>query len=329
MKKYIIMATVAMAMLFASCKNEDFGILRSVNFKINPYGVISGFDYEVNDGELESFDTDYKLRVHLFVYDEMGYLQGSDVGFLTNYQSIMNSTLELPEGKYTAVAITDVVQYNGSVTFKYWTIAGTDRLSDLKVTDAGYIGLKYKILGISNYDFEVKEGSVDHTIHVQPAGALILVVEKNIHYYSNVVMYELDMNKTSDFCTFNSNGSYEVAIENNGGDFDWRLGYFEPIEHPNSNALYGYYFVLPLGRTSFQWYCKTSDDTWYYAGDEMSANIKVGEEYLSYLELGSHVITNMEVVNGGKAFNPLTDVEESILNLQDKVSQVENPQPFN
>jgi hypothetical protein len=302
-----------------------------VNFKVNPYGVISDFDYEVNEGELESFDTDYKLRVNLFVYDEMGYLKGSDVQFLTNYQSIMNSTLELPEGKYTAIAITDVVQYNGGIKFKYWDINGTDRLTDLKVKDAGYIGGKYKILGISNYDFEVEEGSLDHIIRVKPAGSLILVVEKNIHYFTSMVLYELEMNKTSDFCTFNSNGSYEVAIENNGGDYDWRLGYFEPENHPSSNALYNYYFVLPLGRTSFQWYCKASDGTWYYVGDEMSANIKFGEEYLSYLELGSNIITEMEVVNGGKAA-PLTGIEKSILNLQDqasKVSKVENPQPFN
>lgn len=328
MKKHIIIfATIAMAALFVSCKNKDIQISRTVNFKVNPYEVISGFDYEVNAGELESFDSDYKLRVHLLVYDNLGYLVATDVQYLTNYQSIMNSSLELADGEYTAVAITDVVEYNGSVTFNFWTITGTERLSDLKVADAGYIGGKYKILGATNYHFDVREGSIDHTIRVQPAGALILVAALNIHYYNTVVMYELDMNKTSDFCTFNSDGSYEVAIENNGGDFDWRLCYFEP-NSLTGDVCYGYYFVLPLGHTSFQWYCKTNDGTWYYAGDEMSANIKFGEEYLAYMELGSDIDVEMLLVNGSKAVELPMGVKMPVQNWCDrhnKTTQVENP----
>jgi hypothetical protein len=327
MKKYIIMATVAVAMLFVSCKNEDIKVSRNVNFKINPYEVISGFDYEVEEGELESFSSDYKLRIHLLVYDESGFLQGTDVQFLTNYQSLMNSTVALTEGKYTAVAISDVVKYDGSsITMNYWDITGTDRLSDLKVADAGYIGGKYKILGISNYDFEVKEGSVDHTIHVKPAGALILRFAWNIHYY-NIEEYELDMNKTSDFCTFNNDGTYEVAIENHGGDYDWRLCYFDPKDYSDYNGCYGYYFVLPLGRTSFQWYGK-SDNSWYYVGDEMSANIKFGEEYLAYLELGSDIIATMELVNGTKAVSLPVNAKEAVQIQYGNESNVENPQPL-
>jgi hypothetical protein len=326
MKKYIIMATVAMAMLFASCKNEDIKVSRNVNFKVNPYEVISGFDFEISEGELESFSTNYKLRVHLLAYDEYGFLQAHDVQYLTNYQSIMNSTLILNDGKYTAVAITDVVQYDEGVTFKYWDITGMDRLSDLKVTDQGYIGLQYKILGISNYAFEVKEGSVDHTIRVQPAGALILVFLDNMHYYSNMVRYQLDMSKSSDYCTFNSDGSYEVAIENNGGDYDWRLDYFEPEDYPSYNAVYDYCFVLPLGRTNFRWFAKDKTDTWYYAGGELSANIKIGEEYAAYLGLGDEVTAYMELVNGGKAANLPMNAEETTQVHYGKVSDIVNPQ---
>lgn len=330
MKRHIIWCMALVALIFTACKNEDITVSRSVNFKINPYEVISGFNFEVNAGELESFSSDYKLRVHLLVYNENGFLQASDVQYLTNYQSIMNSTLNLPEGNYTAVAITDVVEYNDGVTFQFWEITDTERIAELKVTDAGYIGLKYKILGITNYDFTVKQGNIDHTIRVQPAGALMLMYATNVHYFDdlNIIRYQLDMNKSSDFCTFNNDGSYEVAVENNGGSYDWRLCYFDPADY--NNAVYAYYFVLPLGITSFQWYCKDSGGSWYYAGDEMSVNIKYGEEYLIYLELGSEIITKIEVVNdGSKAINLPSKVQEAMQkSLVDKNSQVENPQPL-
>ena len=300
MKRNIVWAALSMVLLFASCKNENLEMQRKVNFEVDPHEVISGFTYEMSEDVLESFSPDYKLRVHLLVYDEMGYLVASNVDYLSNYQGIMNASAVLWDGKYTAVAITDVVKYDGGVTSNYWRIAATDRLSDLKVSDAGNDGGKYKILGISDYHFNVREGSVDHTIQVKPAGALFLVRSINIHYYNTVERYKLGMNKSADYCTFNSDGNFAVAVENGGDNYKWQLGYFEPQEYVGFNECYYYDFVLPQGRTAFQWLGKTDNNTWHYAGDKMSANISSGQEYLVRFELGNDIKVQMELVNGGK-----------------------------
>lgn len=301
MKRNIVLAVLLVTLLFASCKNEDIALQRKVNFTVNPSEVISGFTYEVNEGELESFGSNHKLRIHLLVYDEMGLLVDGNTQYLTNYQEIMNSSFLLCDGEYTVVAITDVVKFDGGVTSNYWNITEIDRLSSLIVSDAGNLGGKDKILGISNYHCNVKEGWVDHTIHVKPAGALFAVKSSNIHYYNTVLRYKLGMNKNSDYCTFNSDGSSVVAVENGGENYEWHSGCFDPQDYNSSNECHYYHFVLPLGRTAFQWMGKTEDSIWRYAGDNMSADIGLGEEYLVRFELGSDINAQMELVNGGKA----------------------------
>ena len=300
MKRNIVLTVLSMVLFFASCKNDNLDVQRKVNFEVNPHEVISGFTYEMGEGELESFNSSYKLQIHLLIYDEMGYLKASDVDYLPNYQGILKSSLVLEDGEYTAVAITDVVKYDGGVISNYWNITETHRLSDLKVSDVGNKDGKYKILGISNYHFNVGEGSADHIIRVKPAGALILVRSLNIHYYNTVEMYKLGMNKSSDCCTFNSDGSYAVTVENGGDNYEWHLGCFEPQEYVGFNEYYYYDFVLPHGKTNFQWLGKTNENTWHYAGDKMTANISSGQEYLVRFELGSDIKVQMDIVNGGK-----------------------------
>ena len=54
MKKYMIMCMAVVALLFASCKNEDISISREVNFEVNPYKVISEFSqHQVNDDDFD------------------------------------------------------------------------------------------------------------------------------------------------------------------------------------------------------------------------------------------------------------------------------------
>ena len=69
MKKYMIMCMAIVALLFASCKNEDISISREVSFEVNPYGVISDFvNHQVHEDDFDFLSGDW-LRVHLFVYD--------------------------------------------------------------------------------------------------------------------------------------------------------------------------------------------------------------------------------------------------------------------
>ena len=104
MKRNIVLTALSMVLLFASCKNDNLDVQRKVNFEVNPHEVISGFTYEMGEGELESFSSSYKLQIHLLIYDEMGYLKASDVDYLPNYQGILKSSLVLEDGEYTLQA---------------------------------------------------------------------------------------------------------------------------------------------------------------------------------------------------------------------------------
>ena len=69
MKKFISLLVIAIVAILSSCSNEDITISKTVNFTVNPATVVSSFSScEENPGELESFDTDCKLNVKLFVY---------------------------------------------------------------------------------------------------------------------------------------------------------------------------------------------------------------------------------------------------------------------
>ena len=93
MKKILYSLIAVLAMVMSSCSNDDIEITRAISVKVNPSGVIAPFTYEINDGELESFSTKYKLRVHTFAYNEKGLLVAQDIQYLKNYASIANCNL--------------------------------------------------------------------------------------------------------------------------------------------------------------------------------------------------------------------------------------------
>lgn len=74
MKKHIYLFVTLAALLLASCKNEDISISREVSFEVNPYTVIKDFlKHQVYEDDLETFYSNDKLRVHLYVYDAGGH----------------------------------------------------------------------------------------------------------------------------------------------------------------------------------------------------------------------------------------------------------------
>ena len=198
MKKYILLMFVFVAVL-TSCTNDDITISYATNFKINPATVITPFTFEMNPGELESFGSDHRLRVRLLTYNSEGLLVQENVEYFTNYATLMSCSQNLPDGNYIAIAITDVVSYEGNnVALEYWELSDHDKLAETRIDDNGYIGLQYKILGISKTNFTINgKSNNDISINVSPAGALIFVWYQNIHAFSDVETYGLAKSKTT------------------------------------------------------------------------------------------------------------------------------------
>lgn len=300
MKKYVFMMAVCLAIL-SSCTNEEITIGNVVTMKVDPSGVISPFAYEINPGELEGLDEPYKLRIRILVYDENGQLKASDTQYLANYSNIMISSLDLPKGDYTAIAITDVVKLSGSdIEFEYWNLSGENVLSQLKVTDAGYIGSNYKVLGVGKQNIKVDDSHDDIVMRCSPAGAICLVCYYNIHAFDDVEKYGVLMTKSSESISYNRFGDYEVSVDNSGGDFDWWLSNLEPDNY-TSQSIYGYYFVLPMNRVTLQFVADTADDR-YWLGQKTTMSFEAGKQYLMELTLNNDA-------NGGitSQFMEITD----------------------
>lgn len=301
MKKYIIVM-FAIITTFTSCTNDDITISHTTNFKINPSTVIAPFTWEWQAGDLESFDTDFQLRIRLLVYNSDGILQKEDAQYFTNYSVMMNSSIALPKGIYTAIAITDIIKKGSD--FEYWTLKDYQKLADTHIDDAGYIGGKNKILGISKSNVTIDDQSPnDISINVQPVGSIFFVWYRNIHTFNDVTRYILSCAKTAESCIFSTDGSYSIAAENNNGSYDWRISYIDVEDHSQYSGIYSYYYVLPVSNLNLKFqYASSSESGNQDITSVITINPKAGEEWAFILNLkdednDNRITYNYELVN--------------------------------
>ena len=289
MKKYILLSAIAIAAVFTSCSNDEVEVSQGIAVKVDPSNVIAPFTYEIKAGELESFGTSYKLRTRVLAYNDQGLLAANATDYLTNYASIMNSTLYVPAGKYTLIAITDVVEYkNATPSLEYWTMTGEDNINTLKLSDAGYIGGKNKILGVTSKNVSVSSGSEAFTLNPQAAGALLLIEYLDIHQFSDVTEYKVQANRACDFLTFNSTGQYITTPENKNNQYNWRLTYINPQESSfaSINSTYRYSFSFPMNNVSYRYVYSTSSVTDEAITPDLTIySLKAGDEYVFILDL--------------------------------------------
>lgn len=297
MKKYMIMCMAVVALLFASCKNEDISISRLVSFDVNPYEVINDFvNNEVNSGDLEKPGSGYSIRVNLFVYNSRGDLEESRVKYVSNYRETVDVSIELADGNYTVIATTDVVEYNGTVNFEYWNFSGMDRLSELKITDAGYLGSDVKILGIGHKKITVESGKTTCHVDLEPAGALVIAQVWDIAHYSIVDVYDLLTKKSSVNCSFSSDGSYTLNSEE-ATFYRWYVKRFYPANFSTYGG-YGYQFLAYKGNSHFIWEAEINDGSTLEMTGDMALNIETGKTYQFVLDLGEGTYYFGEVNNG-------------------------------
>ena len=282
MKKHVVLCLAVMALWMASCKNEDISISREVSFEVNPYDVVRGFaTYEVSSGDIAGMYTGDKLRVNLLVYDEKGDLVASGLQLFDDYSSTMTYTTELADGNYTVIAISEVKDGRGE-DYDNWKITGTTRLTDLKITDQGFIGLNDKILGIGHSIVSVGAGQTTHSIPMEPAGALLIVNDNYIHYWNDVYRYMVLSDKSSNSCTFNANGTYNTFVDDSPLSYDWIQHSIRPGDY-SGNVYYTYHFVLPLGNTNVVWVADAYNEEGtlerLLLDDPISYDVKSGKVY--------------------------------------------------
>lgn len=284
MKKNLFAFLALLSGIITSCTNDDIDVTHATTIKVNPSGVIAPFNYEYNAGELESFESNFKLRVRVLAYDEQGILCSQDVQFLSNYASLANCNLSLSNGTHRVIAITDVINTSaGTKVPEYWSLSGIGNLSTTRLKDLGYIGGTYKILGIASKLINITDGENSFTLNPEPAGALCFVMMQNMLHYTGITEFDIDMNRASDFLEFNNYGVFTPSIENHNGEYDWVLCSFDRNE--SSNGLYNYFFVLPMKNVSFRASVLQNDSWQTNIAPEHTINLEAGIEYGIYLNL--------------------------------------------
>lgn len=298
MKKSISILAIALVAILFSCSNDDIKISRTVNFTLNPSTVVEPFVEKYayiltnvlgsNKGELESFNTNYKLRVRLYVYDKNGELIKAASGDFSNYDVKLKESAFLPVGSYTAIAVSDI--YRPSDGFEYWALSGQSQLATLKIVDTGYFGDSRTILGVTKQTFIVNDTGLDVNIDIKPAGALCLVLYTNIFTFSDVTEYELSVNKFQNSIAFDSNGDYSISTENHNGKFDWRISSVELAEI--DKAVYSsarrWATQLPMNNVGvcFSYWTENSTES-MQLGKGSTYDIKAGNGYFNWLYLDS------------------------------------------
>ncbi len=282
--KKITFAFFALIGILTSCTNDDIEITHATTIKVNPSGVVAPFNVELKAGELESFGSEYKLRVRVLAYNEQGILCSQDEQYLTNYAGLANCNLSLSNGTFRVVAITDVVnKKSGAKVPEYWTLSGIESISTTRLTDTGYTGGSYKILGVASKSVNITDGDNLYTLNPEPVGALCLVLMRNMLHYSGITQFDIDMNRTSDFLEFSNDGTFTPSIENHNGNFDWILCSFDRDD--SWNSLYNYYFVLPMKNVSFRASVLQNDSWLTEIAREQTINLEAGVEYGIVLDL--------------------------------------------
>lgn len=287
MKKYMIMCMAVVALLFASCKNEDISISREVSLEVTPHEVINKWiPYVLSESSLAELSSNNLLRINLLVYGQNGDLIASDVRMLKDYTENMVTTLELADGEYTVVAISDVVENGRDLC---WTVKGTERLSTLMIEKIStVITNEEAIVGIGNAKITVDANHSSHHVEMLPAGALVIVKDDKMTYWEGVVSLSyLYSTKNNDSYTFNDNATYVPNADENS-TFQYRIHYNFP-EWMQPNTIYWeYHFIQPFGNTTFQWRLLVNNDEG--GTDEMvhettyQANIKEMHVYEFYFD---------------------------------------------
>lgn len=291
MKKLLSLFAAVVAVMLSSCSNDDIPMASAVTVKVDPSTVVSSFvESEVADLTTFTEDSGAKLRIRLLVYDEQGKFVTSEYVFSQDYLHIKNFNLNLPEGKYTMVAVTDVVGNDG---FEIYKLDGQDKLSTLTLTyvqdnDFG----KFSILGLTVEKQDISSSNRVFSIKVKPAGALITCYIANWNDCTNhfdsdgdrldIVSYgclskssngQLSLDKSGDFMFSNK-------VPTPGYYFSW--GWFERDEQ-YQNA-YHYTFKFCEENVLVLWRGVTSKDQ-VIDFKAKTVNIELGKHYRFELDM--------------------------------------------
>ena len=301
MKKIFSTLSLLAIILLAgtSCSNDEIEINDSqLTFTINLSNVMKYDGMDIIENFVGSsavsylkevpVDDGYHLRVRNLVYDKNGILRKQTEDFASSYNQIIQPKLLLPEGKYTVITLTDIVEKNsnGKVGFHYWDVKDSTLLGNTRLVPTGYFG-RLQSLGFAKTELQVG-GSLIQEVKPSPVGSMVYVRYKNIKDFkiNNKVMSYLEVNTKHDLQYFYFDTNKKLtALEEKSDTYDWRFEYIKPINYTNSNSksIYDFSFIIGCENHPVGFYAKNESGTSIrftgHGTQELTCNFKSGVMY--------------------------------------------------
>lgn len=292
MKKINSLLAVLVAVLMASCSNDDIPMDKAVTFKINPSTVVNNL-YEYTPGALSSLDSDESLHVSLYVYNEAGVLVAKESQDFSDYTHVMNSVQNLGYGDFTVVATTHVTS-----SVDYWTFSGQQNLSTFSVKDNGYIGGSGKILGLTTQHVTITENTSDININVEIAGAVALARCMNWNRYSDVEYFGILANKSCDELTLDNQGESHFSVDTKS-DYAYYMIRWE--YDSNYNGAYGYVFMFPMDNVKMSFMAEVTSGELLTIGNYCIDDIMLGHSYVFAYDVTDNANYWEDMTYGGRS----------------------------
>lgn len=325
MKKILSLFAAVVAVMLSSCSNDDIPVGRPININVDPSTVVSSF-IEYTPGEITTLSSNNKLRIRLLVYDENGNRVKSDSAFSEDYTHIKKFSLNLPEGKYITVAITDVVANNG---IEFYTLLNTEKLTTTSLSYNSYIGGTAAILGLTTEYIYITPNKQDYNIRVKPAGALVFCGVDNwndcLNYADpnsttdrlDIKKYIIYSDKSQSGLTLNSSGEPIYSIKTADLNKECYL-WFSATRNTSREYYYNYSFKFPMKNVTIGWAGETSTDRWNLS-DQFKVEIEAGKNYYFILDMSDLETEWDELKNGSNAPAMMMKAQESKALMVDNV----------
>lgn len=186
MRKYIYALTALLAVLLASCSNDDIAVTYSQQLTYN-VSTQKAFDTfkTTDDIKRKVLSGNYQLGVYTFIYDEDGKLVVADSTYYKTFGQEAR-TYTLTDGDYTAITAEMIV--NDKLRSPLWFFAGQDNLSTLEIRRDTAVNAAYwfSSVGYSDTTITVRKAA-SQTVSVTPEaiGSLFRMRARRFDQYAS------------------------------------------------------------------------------------------------------------------------------------------------
>lgn len=329
----MLIGAIISVMSFSACTDqEDITIDYNTKIIVGASHIFEKFaPVFTEDFAMDSYDMNWQLGLHLFIYNEDGVLIDSNENSGGQLDFKLSHDIKLSPGNYKLIAIAEFHMPGGNGD-DFWSISGKENLRDLKITESSSIlSVAQGTLGLFTDNLIVSDKSETIEIDI-PAVTALLVNQtwlgdyifpgdrgfsKFAPYVQTTRIYAENLSQSISFDGINpifDNGNigYRYVINNTSPKDQYRLNMMPRMA--------GYRALLPQNDQSFYWqltFTTNGGQQFGYSDDVLKSNntslmnIVSGKQYYTDLILDIMTLTFGE-------YNPAIDDEARVKNIVDQ-----------